>query len=191
MVQVIFFQKHSFTLPFNSKYNIVIWQKFYIYCFCSHHYLEDSVSKTKNVEFLLNHNVIFWVKQWSECWSIRTTCSEHFSSRKQELLLYSFFQLWSNIGNTSYIHKYKYNWLFFNDFFWFFLIFSDFFSFFLCFFVFFSIFSTFFFTLFLNFFTMFFTFLKFLNLLNVVIFFLIFHLFSLLFLLIYISSSIM
>ena len=185
MVQVIFFQKHSFTLPFNSKYNIVIWQKFYIYCFCSHHYLEDSVSKTKNVEFLLNHNVIFWVKQWSECWSIRTTCSEHFSSRKQELLLYSFFQLWSNIGNTSYIHKYKYNWLFFNDFFWFFLIFFHFFCVFFHFFnIFFHPFSKFFHNVFHIF-----KVLKPFKCSN--FFFLIFHLFSLLFLLIYISSSIM
>ena len=62
-----------------------------------------------------------------------------FSSRKQELLKYFsiffyrlsfFFQLWSNIANMSYIHIYKYYWLFFSDFFRSFLIFSDFFRFF-------------------------------------------------------------
>ena len=50
-------------------------------------------------------------------------------SRNQELIKYFlssfFFQLSSNIGNISHIHKYNYYWLSFNHFFWFF---SDFFN---------------------------------------------------------------
>ena len=65
-VQVVIFQKHFFFTVIKPKYDIVIWQKFYIYCFstlfCSKHsptQLKDAACKTQNVEFLSNQWVPF------------------------------------------------------------------------------------------------------------------------------------
>ena len=75
-----FFQKRWYFSSINPNYDIMIWQKFYIYCFLlvlfrksKHSWLENTTCQTKNVEFLWNQDVIIWVNWREQKYSIFCT----------------------------------------------------------------------------------------------------------------------